>query len=126
METKEELVSTIKEWLKNDNMIKSLQKEIKARKKQNETYSKKLIETMRVNEIDSFDINSGKIVYSKHTIKKPITKKLLSDVLKKYYKDDTEVAAEVEDFILSSRETVVRENIILKTAAAAAAPDAER
>jgi hypothetical protein len=123
METKEELVSTIKEWLKNDNMIKSLQKEIKARKIQNEVFSKKLIDTMRVNEIDSFDINTGKIVYSKKTIKKPITKKLLSEVLKKYYVNDADIATEVEEFILSSRETVVRENLTLKTAALAPTDD---
>lgn len=113
METKEELVSNIKEWLKNDNMIKSLQNEIKERKKQNEVISQRLIETMRINEIDSIDINSGKIVYSKRNVKKPISQKMLLDVLKQYYKNE-ETATDVTTYILSNRETVVRESLHLK------------
>lgn len=114
MNTKDELLRAIKEWLKNDNEIKVLQKEIRARKTKNDAISKILIETMKENEIDRFDMNSGKIVFSRRNVKKPISQKLLLDLLTKYYKDDTNVAKELTEYIFSNREQVTRELIIHK------------
>ena len=44
-----------------------------------------LIDTMKNNEIDYFDIKNGQIQYIKKNVKKPMTKKVLFDVLSKYY-----------------------------------------
>jgi len=59
-----------------------------------------------------FDINDGKIMYSKRAVKKPISKKMLLDILSKYYEGDIEEAQNVNNFILDNREIVVKENIV--------------
>jgi len=69
---------------------------------------------MKKNEIDCFDIKNGQIMYSKKNIKKPITKKMLMDVLSKYYQGDVTKATDVNNFILDNREEVVKETIIHK------------
>lgn len=119
METKDQLIKTIKEWVKIDNELKTLQQEQLKRKNEKKNISKELIEVMKKNNIDCFDINSGQIVYNKQNIKKPITKKDLLKILNNYYKNDPDCdtkAKDVNDFILENRETVVKENILLKQA----------
>jgi hypothetical protein len=114
METKEQLIKTIKEWVKLDNDIRKLQKELKQRKAEKAKTSTTLMETMKENEIDCFDINNGQICYNKKSVKKPITKKILMDILSKYYKGDTLKASEVNNFILDNREETIKESIVLK------------
>jgi 5'-3' exonuclease len=113
-ETKEQLVNIIKEWVKIDNELRKLQTEILARKKEKAKMSTKLIDIMKQNEIDCFDLKDGQLLYTKKNVKKPITKKVLLNILNKYYKDDYMKACEVNDFILSNREEVVHETIIHK------------
>ena len=69
---------------------------------------------MRENEIDEFDINNGKLIYSKKNVKKPITKKALLGILSKYYKGDINKATEINDYIISNREEVVVETLVRK------------
>jgi hypothetical protein len=114
METKDQLIKTIKEWVKIDNDIRKLQKELAERKKEKTKLSTSLIEVMKKNEIDNFDINNGQICYTKKNIKKPITKKTLMDILSKFYKGDTLKASEVNTFILENREESVKESLTLK------------
>jgi hypothetical protein len=114
METKEQLIKTIKDWVKLDNDIRKLQKEIKQRKAEKTKTSTILMETMKKNEIDCFDINNGQICYTKKNVKKPITKKVLLDILSKYYKGDALKASEMNNFILDNREETVKEEIVLK------------
>jgi hypothetical protein len=115
METKEQLVKSIKEWVKLENDIKKLQKELVLRKNEKKDISKNLIEVMKKNDIDNFDINNGQICYNKKNIKKPITKKILLDILEKYYKGDMLKASNVNNFILENREEIIKESLILKT-----------
>ena len=114
METKEHLIKTVKEWVRLDNEIRSLSKEINTRKNDKKKVSLALMDVMKKNEIDCFDINDGKICYTKKNIKKPITKKVLMDVLSKYYKGDITKATQLNNFIIEHREEVVKENIELK------------
>ena len=114
METKEQLVKTIREWVKIDNEIKFLQKQILERKNNKKEISEILIDTMKQNEIDCFDINDGQICYSKKTIKKPITKKILMETLSKYFDGDLIKASQLNEFIIESREEEVKETIVRK------------
>jgi len=114
IDTKEQLVKIIKEWVKNDNDIRILQKEIRKRRLEKKQISSKLMEVMKSNEIDVFDINDGQIQYSKRTTKKPITKKILMDILSKYYNGDYMKANELNTFILENREEQTRETIMRK------------
>ena len=114
MDTKEHLIKTIKEWVRLDNDIRKLQKEEKQRKNDKKNISNILMEIMKKNEIDVFDINDGQICYSKKNIKKPITQKILMNVLSDYFKGDMLKATELNEFIRDNREEVVQETIVRK------------
>lgn len=114
METKEQLVNTIKAWVKIDNEIRALQKEQNIRKKMKEEITKNLMTTMRNNEIDCFDIKDGKIMYCKKNVKKPITQKMLLTLLAEYYDGDELKAANLNNYIMENREVSVKESIVRK------------
>ena len=111
METKEQLVKTIRDWVKIDNEIRSLNKELNNRKTEKKNLSTLLIETMKQNEIDCFDIKDGQICYTKKNIKKPITKKVLMDILSNFYNGDITKASELNNYIIDNREEVIKESI---------------
>ena len=113
-ETKEQLINIIKDWVRLDNDIRKLQKEVSDRKKEKTKMSSSLISIMKENEIDCFDLKDGQLVYATKNVKKPITKKTLIDILNKYCKGDYMKACEINDFIMNSREEVVKEVIIHK------------
>ena len=46
--------------------------------------------------------------------KKPITKKMLLNILSRYYNGDSSMANEVNKFILDNREEVVKDVIVRK------------
>jgi hypothetical protein len=114
METKEQLINTIKTWVKIDNEIRTLQREQNIRKKMREEITKNLMQTMRNNEIDCFDIKDGKIMYSKKNVKKPITQKMLLNLLSEYYNGDELKASNLNNYIMENREVSVKETIIRK------------
>ena len=60
MTTKEELLNNVKEWIKYDDMLKNLQREMKECRARKKTISDNLIDIMKTNDIDCFDINNGK------------------------------------------------------------------
>lgn len=110
METKDQLVHHIKEWIGVDEEIKSLQKEIKTRKEKQKELTKDLMEVMKTNEIECFDLNDGKLVYTKSKTKQTINKKYLMSTLVKCLEDPKDVE-KVTEFILENREEKVRESI---------------
>lgn len=114
LETKEQLILKIREWVKIDNELRVLQKEQTIRKQEKKKISKELLDVMRKNEIDAFDLKDGQLVYAKTKAKKPITKKTLFTLLSAYFKGNTEKASELNEFIMESREEVVRERLVRK------------
>lgn len=111
METKEELITNIKEWVKTDNDIIKLKKDIKELTQRKKVLTESLVDVMKKNEIDCFDIKDGAILYKKNTIKKPINGKTLMTALNAYYKNNTNMAEELTKHILDSREEQVKETI---------------
>lgn len=111
---KEILVSIIRDWVKNDNEIRKLKEQQTIRKNENKALTTKLIEIMRSNSLDCFDINDGCILYKKSNIKKPLSKKTLFQLLNEFYKDDTIKASEVSSFLMENREEIVKERIVRK------------
>ena len=110
-ETKEQLVARIKEWIKIDNEVNKLKQEIKERNNKKKTLTEGLVNVMKSNQIDCFDINGGALVYKKSVVKKPINGKMLMTTLQKYFKDDSDEASELAKFILDNREQEVKETI---------------
>jgi len=116
MENKQQLIDSIKDWVKLDNEIRKLQSEISSRKNEKKNVSTKLMQTMNANNIDCFDIKDGQLCYNKRNVKKPITKKGLFDILTKYYNGDLMQATQVNDYIIENREEVVKETLVRKMA----------
>jgi hypothetical protein len=113
METKEELINNIKEWIKLDSEIAKLNLEIKERKMKKKSLNDALLQTMKQNKIDCFDINGGSLVYKQNKTKKPINAKNLNTILQTYYTSTgtPEKAEELTKYILSNREEQIKEII---------------
>ena len=109
--TKEELISNIREWIKIDNDLMNLKKEIKNKTANKKTLTENLVKVMKSNTIDCFDINGGALVYSQRKTKKPISGKYLLLQLEKYYKEQPDMAKEVTQHLLNNREENVKEDI---------------
>jgi hypothetical protein len=111
METKEQLVGNIKEWIKIDNEINQLKNEIKERTNRKKKLTEGLVTVMKSNKIDCFDINGGALVYKQNKVKKSISAKTLLAALQDYYKDDVKTAEELTKYVLDNREEQVKETI---------------
>jgi hypothetical protein len=111
METKEQLVNNIKEWIKMDNEIAQLKTEIKERNNKKKALTENLVSVMKTNQIDCFDINGGALVYKTNKVKKPINGKTLLAALQNYYKEDTKMAEELAKHVMDSREEQIKETI---------------
>lgn len=112
--TKDQLIHTVKEWVRMDNEIRQLQKEISSRRQDKKILNEQLMLTMKTNDIDCFDLNDGKICYTRKNVKKPINNKVLLDILTKYYSGDISQASEINNFINDNRIEVTKENITRK------------
>ena len=111
METKEELVTNIKEWIQIDNDINDLKKQIKEKNNNKKKLTEGLVNTMKNNKIDCFDINGGALVYKKSTVKKPINGKTLLSALQSYYKNEPTMAENLTKHVLDNRQEQVKETI---------------
>jgi hypothetical protein len=111
METKDQLVNNIKEWIKIDNEITKLKSEIKDRNNKKKSLTEDLVKVMKTNSIDCFDINGGALVYKQNKVKKPINGKSLLTALQNYYKTDPKMAEDITKHVMNSREEQVRETI---------------
>jgi hypothetical protein len=111
METKQELITHIKDWIQIDNDILELKNKIKVQNNKKKLLSQNLLTIMKTNKIDCFDINGGSLVYKQNKVKKPINGKTLLAALKSYYKDDTHTAENITQHILDNREEQIKETI---------------
>jgi len=111
LETIEQLKQTVREWVKLDNEIRTLNKEISARRNEKKIISKSLIDVMRSNKLDIFELKDGQLMYVKKNKKKPITQKQLLTLLSSYYKDDVAKAEEMHTYLMENREEVTEETI---------------
>jgi hypothetical protein len=111
MNTKDELINHLKDWITIDNKILNLQKQMKEFRMQKKDLTNDLMEVMKTNEIECFDIKDGKIMYTKTKTKSPLNKKTLLTALSTYYQNNSQKAEEISNYILDSREEKERESI---------------
>lgn len=112
--TKEQMKEYLRQWVRVENEIGTLSVEIKKRKLIHQQLSKSLLDVMRKNEIDCFDIANGRIVYSKTKVRAPLNNGQLKTALTTYYKDDTDKVNSLTEFLLASRVEKTRESIKMK------------
>lgn len=113
MTTKEHLVNNIKDWIHYDNEIKKLKKEVKIRKEKQKKLTDDIVKVMKAKEIDCFDLNDGKLIYSQSKTKQTINKQHIMNCLEKYFKEngDENMITDLTNFILENREIKVKETI---------------
>ena len=112
MATKEILINTIQDYLKTEKEIKLLQKEIKQRREKKKECTNALIDIMKTNDIDCFDISEGKIIFSQNKVKSSLNKKQLNLCLQKYFEKNPNINCnDVTEFILNNREDKIKESI---------------
>ena len=112
--TKDQLKDYLRQWVRVENEIGTLNAEIKKRKLLHQQLSASLLSVMRQNEIDCFDLANGRIVYSKTKIRAPLNNGQIKTALTTYYKDDAEKATNLTVFLLASRIEKTRESIKMK------------
>lgn len=111
---KEKLVQIIKDWVKLDNEMRTLQRELNIRKLEKKNTTSRVMEIMRSNNIDCFDMKDGQILYKKRNVKKPVTKLVLMEILSTYYEGDEVKAKELNNYIMENRKITVSETIVRK------------
>ena len=111
MTDKEALIQNIKEWIQIDNELKELQNASRERRQRKKELTSNLVEVMKDNEIDCFDTNDGKLIYSQTKTRQSVSKKYLLSTLLNFYKDDPLTAKQVTEYILNNREEKINENV---------------
>ena len=112
MATKEDLVTSVKAWMKVENEMRVLQKELKERRQQKKLLTEELVDIMKNNDIDCLDVKEGNIMYTRNKVKGALSKKYLIECLGKYFEDNPNVEAnEVSNFIMENRDVKIKEGI---------------
>lgn len=115
MNNKEILVNQIKSWILIDDRQKILQKQLKEIRAKKKELTDNLVQIMKTNEIDCFDINDGKILYKQSKTKVPLNKNTLLESLSKYFENQPNIdTIELGKFLLDNRQIKINENIARK------------
>lgn len=100
---KAELQNYVKEWLKYDDEIKTLQEAIKERKKNKNDIGKILINFMDTNNIPHFNLSDGKLIFAKSEHTQPVNIQFLKNTLSESPMLNSEQYQNLLDFIESKR-----------------------
>jgi hypothetical protein len=109
--TKDELILIIKEWIKIDNEITKLKSEVKDKTNKKKEITHSLVNVMKENAIDCFDINGGALIYKQKKTRRTISGKFLLSQLEEYYKDNPDLAKEITKKVLDNRIEVIKDEI---------------
>ena len=111
---KDDLIVYIKEWIKIDNEIINLKTQVKQKTTKKKELTESLVNVMKGNNIDCFDINGGALIYKQKKTKRTISGKFLLTQLEEHYKDQPELAKELTKKVLENRVNVVKDEITRK------------
>ena len=111
---KDDLIVYIKEWIKIDNDIINLKSQVKQKNTKKKELTESLVNVMKDNNIDCFDINGGALIYKQKKTKRTISGKFLLTQLEEHYKDQPELAKELTKKVLENRVNVVKDEITRK------------
>ena len=106
----EVLIKNVKEWMNVDNKIKELQKQTKELRALKKELTGSLVNIMKTNEIDCFDVQNGKLLYTRNKVKSSLSKKHLLSSLSTYFKGNDKMVQEIAQHVLDSREVKIKEN----------------
>ena len=81
----QELVQNVKDWIVIDNEMKEMRKKMKEYRKQKKALTENLVNVMKSNEIDCFDIQNGQLIYTKQS-EAPLARNICLDLLQRISK----------------------------------------
>ena len=111
MSNQEELLQNVKTWLDIDNQIRTLQKEIRDRRKIKKELTQSLVGIMKTQDIDALNVPDGQLIYNKTKTKAPLSKKHLLVSLAQFFKNDQRMVDELSKYIMETRQEKEKENI---------------
>ena len=114
MSTNTELVDVVKQWVQTDNKLIQLNKMVKELRQEKKRWNEVMIQTMKKNEIDIFDIKDGQIKYKMEKKKEPLTQKKLLTILGKHPLLAAEQVDALNNFVYENRVETVKESIVRK------------
>ena len=103
MSDKQALIDIVKSWVTTDNQIRALTCKLKDLRKEKKVKNEEMIQVMKANEIDNFDLKDGQILYKKETKREALTQKRLLDILSKHPQLGEEQAKHLNQFIYDRR-----------------------
>lgn len=112
--SKDSLVNIVKKWVQLDNQINQLTKTTKQLKLEKKQINQDMIDIMKQNEIDIFDLKDGQIQYKKETKRVALSQKRLLTILSKHPQLGEEQAIALNEYVYENREEVVKESIVRK------------
>ena len=111
MSSQQELLENVKTWLDIDNEIRTLQKEIRNRRKLKKDLTQNLVGIMKTQDIDALNVPDGQLIYNKTKTKAPLSKKHLLTSLTTFFKNDKRMVDELAKYIMETRQEKEKENI---------------
>jgi len=108
---KKVLLENLQAWLKIDNEMKLLRKEMKERRDKKKLLTSVLVDIMKKNQIDDVVLKNEKLLYTQTKTKTPLSKKHLFTSISDFFKDDRELAKNLSKFVMDSRKVKINENI---------------
>lgn len=110
MSLKDEIVDLVKKYIETDNKLLDIQRDARDLRKTKKEINDQLVEIMKNNDIDCFDVKDGKLQYAQTKTRGSINKKYLLTVLSKYF-DNNNKAEDITEYILENREEKIKESI---------------
>ena len=111
---KQALIEIVKSWVTLDNQIRALSSKLKDLRKEKKAKNEEMIRVMKANEIDSFDLKDGQILYKKEMKREAITQKRLLEILSKHPQLGDEQAKHLNQFIYDRRKVTEHATISRK------------
>lgn len=109
-----DLVYVVKQWVTIDNQIRALNSKVRELRNTKKEQNQKMIDVMKANEIDNFDLKDGQIQYKKSSKKEALTQKTLFKILSQHPQLDEEQATNLNQFIYDSRTVSEKETVVRK------------
>ena len=117
----EEFKEKVKNWIKLDLEVKSINAKIKMldierknRKKFMEALSESILKFMTQNEIDELNSKEGIVKFKKSSVKKPYSQKELIQRLKSEFESVEDAEQKIRDIFYKNRERLEKTKLILK------------
>lgn len=111
---KNKLIEIVRKWVNIDNQLNKLNQMGKRLRLEKKTLNIEMINVMKQNDIDIFDLKEGQIRYKQEKIKEPLNQKRLLSILSKHPTLEESQIIGLNDFIFQNRNERLKETIIRK------------